>query len=123
MKKITVVITLPSSTMNMTGFVQLQPRVELRERVADRREDEVAREHAGRAAGHQLLCLLVEREVELEHVDARLAEEAERAAVGVLRDQLLHGGERQVANGRDAPSLEIRVGGRDLGIDARAGRS
>ena len=35
------------------------------------------------------MALLVEREVELEHVDAGLAEEAERAAVGVLVDQLV----------------------------------
>ena len=37
---------------------QLQARVELRERVADGGEHEVAREHAGRAAGHQLRCSL-----------------------------------------------------------------
>ena len=39
----------------------------------------------GRVTG----ALLVECEVELEHVDAGLAEEAEPAAVGVLVDQLL----------------------------------
>ena len=48
-KKIPVVITLPSSTMNITGFSHLLPRVELRERVADRREHELAREDACRS--------------------------------------------------------------------------
>ena len=40
--------------------------------------------------------LLVEREVELEHVHAGLAEEARAASVGVLVDQLLHCREREV---------------------------
>ena len=75
-KKITVVITLPSSTMNMTGFRTWLPRVELRERVADRGEHDVPREDALRLAGHYCLRLRVECEVELEHVHARLAEEA-----------------------------------------------
>ena len=44
----------------------------------------------GGCAGHQRVLLLVECEVELEDVDAGLAEEAERAAVGVVVDQLLH---------------------------------
>ena len=54
----------------------LEARVELRERVADRRDDDVAREDAGGCAGHYACLLLVECEVELEDVDARLAEEA-----------------------------------------------
>jgi len=61
--------------------------------------------------------LFVEREVELEHVDARLAEQPEPAAVGLFLDQLLNRCERQVANSGDAMRLELRVVERDLGID------
>ena len=120
--KIPVVITLPSSTMNITGLLSLEARVELRERVADRREHELAREDAAEVGGHQAPPRLVESEIELEDVDARLAEEAEAAAVGVLLDQLLHGRERQVPDGGDAPRLQLRVGGRDVGVDTRGGR-
>ena len=49
-----------------------------------------------------LRLLLVECEVELEDVDAWLAEEARGAVVGVVVDQLLHGRERQVADRGDA---------------------
>ncbi len=44
----------------------------------------------------------VEREVELQHVDARLAEQSESPAFGVLLDQLLHLRQRQAARLRDA---------------------
>ena len=81
--------------------LELLPRVELRERIADRRNREVAREDACALACHLLSGLLVECEVELEHVHTRLAEEPEAPAVGVLGDQLLHGRERQVADGCD----------------------
>ena len=48
-----------------------------------------------RAPDHRLLPFtVVEGEVELEHVDAWLAQEAQAAAVSVVRDQLLHGCER-----------------------------
>ena len=43
----------------------------------------------------RLRLLPVEREVQLEHVHARLAEEAERAAVGVLVDEREHLVERR----------------------------
>ena len=100
-KKIAVVITLPSSTMNMTGLRNWRPRVELRERVARSPRATMSREKMlARAACHQR-PLLVEREVELEHVHAGLAEEAERAPVGVLVDQLLRRArERQAAHRR-----------------------
>ena len=49
-KKIPVVITLPSSTMNITGFRTCEPRIELRERVADRSEHQLAREDAAACA-------------------------------------------------------------------------
>src|SRR6266511_2058817 len=56
----------------------LAARVELRERVPDRGEHELLREEAGGRAGHLAAPLAVEREVELEHVDARFVEEDER---------------------------------------------
>src|SRR5581483_3570312 len=104
-------------------------RVELGERVPDGGGDELAREDAHAPAGlsgggdgrHLRASQLVEGEVELENVDSRLAEEAERPSPRVPADQLLHGRERQVADGRDAPGLEVRVRDRDLRIDARAG--
>ena len=85
------------------------------------RDDLAARRCLPTRAPSTLALRLVECEVELEDVDARLAEEAPRAAVGVLRDQLLHGRERQVPDGGDPARLELRVGGRDVGVDAGAG--
>ena len=68
--------------------LQLQPRVELRERVPNGRERRArARRCSSGARPSALLPEVVEREVELEHVHARLAEEAPRATVGVLRDR------------------------------------
>ena len=111
-KKIPVVITLPSSTMNITGFLSCSARIELRERVADRGRRTSSREKMLRAdlRGPSSVALspAVECEVELEDVDARLAEEAPRAAGRVLRDQLLHRRERQVADGRDPARLQLR---------------
>ena len=109
-KKIAVVITLPSSTMNITGFLSCSRGSSFGNESRIAASDELAREEAGRLARPSSCCLpLVEREVELEDVHAGLAEEAEAAAVGVRRDQLLHGRERQVPDGRDAARLELRV--------------
>ena len=97
----------------------LQARVELRERVADRRERRGRARRCWSTCVPSALCP-VEGEVELEHVDAGLAEEAQRAPVRVLADQLLDGRERQVPHGGDAPRLQLRVGRRDVRVDARA---
>ena len=39
------------------------------------------------AEAHQELCQCVERQVELQHVDMRLADDAEKAALDMRRDQ------------------------------------
>ena len=115
--KIAVVTTLPSSTMNITGFLTCRRgssfgnESRIAASTSSRRED-ASLCHSGS----------IECEVELEDVDARLAEEAEAAAVGVLLDQLLDGREGQMADGRDATRLERGVGRRDVGIDAGARR-
>ena len=57
----------------------------------------------GRVIG---VSLPVEGEVELEDVDAGLAEDAEAAAVGVVRDQLADPREREAAHGGDAVRLD-----------------
>ena len=68
-------------------------------------------------------ALVVEREVQLEHVHARLAEEAERAAVGVLVDELEHLvlASRPRAS-RDPGRLDARVLGRDVRVEPGARR-
>ena len=65
-------------------------------------------------------ALDVEREVEPEHVDARLAEEAERAAVRVLVDQREDIVQLEAAGPRDASCLQARVRGGDVRIEPRA---
>ena len=73
-----------------------------------------------RAYGH---AELVERDVELEHVDRRLAEEAERAAVGVVVDELV--APRRAEIPRPSATrwrLQPRVGDRDVRVEPRAGR-
>ena len=84
-KKITVVITLPSSTMNITGFRIWSRGSSFGNESRDRREDDLAREDACGGAGHYELCSLSSARLSFEDVHAGLAEEAERAAVGVLR--------------------------------------
>ena len=80
--------------------------VQHRERLADAgRGAEVDAERAARH-GEDATRAGVEREVELEHVHARLAEEAERAAVGVLVDEREHLVEREAARARDARRLQ-----------------
>ena len=95
-------------------------RVELEERVLDRREDDLAAEDGLARSGHR--CLLVESEVELENVHARLAEEAEPAAVGVVGDQLLHALQREPAHASRRVRPAGRVRRRDVRVDARSGR-
>ena len=97
-----------------------RPRIELEERVADRGEDDLAGEDALRWAWSR--GLLVERKVELEHVHAGLAEEAEPAAVGVVVDQLLHALDGQPALLGDARGLQVGVRRGDVRVDARRGR-
>ena len=109
--KIPVVIALPSSTMNITGLwncwrgssfgneSRIAASTSSREKTPERLAA-VACCGSGslgrcRRLGHLRPSLLVEREVELQDVHARLAEKAQRAAVGVLVDQPLDGRERQ----------------------------
>ena len=74
-------------------------------------------------ARHELrLRLLVEREVELEHVHARLAEKAERASVRVLVDEAEHLVEVETALTRNPLCLCPRVRRRDLRVESRPGR-
>src|SRR6266567_1153990 len=61
---------------------------------------------------------LIEREVELEHVDGLLAEHAEVPAGGVAVDQLAHTRNGEGALGRDALGLEPGVGNRDVRVEA-----
>ena len=63
----------------------------------------------GRRRAHRSLgrAELIEREVELEHVDARFAEDAKQAALGVIADQLAQLVLGQVARLGDARQLEL----------------
>ena len=60
---------------------------------------------------------VVESEVQLENVDARLAEQAEVAACDVLLDELADLRFAEAARLGDARRLKIRVVGRDVGIE------
>ena len=63
----------------------------------------------GRTARSQIVALrAVEREVQLEDVDARLAEDAERAALGVAVDERAHAALVEPARLRDALHLVLR---------------
>ena len=67
---------------------------------------------AERASGHEeRLRLFVERQVELEHVHAGLAEEAERAPVCVLVDEPEKRGEIEAALACNANRLRTRIRG------------
>ncbi len=83
----TVANAAPTSTTNITGLRELVARVELAHRVAARRgrgsPHRTASAARCEAARRSPSSALVEREVQRQHVDARLAEEAEGAAVGV----------------------------------------
>ena len=99
----------------------LHPRVELLQRLDQRRPHDLGiEERAGLVLGH-LRGLLVECEVELEHVHAGLAEQAEEAAVGVVGDQARHLRQRQVADRGDPVRLDPGVGLGDVRIDPRRG--
>ena len=85
-------MTAPISTTNITGLRNWWRGSSLRsESSTARSHDRAVEERAGLVAeglvGHRRR-FLVECDVELEHVDARLAEEAEEAAVGVVVDQV-----------------------------------
>ena len=69
-----------------------------------------------------LRCRLVERQIERQHVHARLAEQAEEAALGVLADELAHAIFRHVARLRNTRHLEQRGLRRDVRIEAAARR-
>src|SRR3954469_21200074 len=68
------------------------------------------------------LRLPVEREVELEDVDALLAEEPERATGRVVVDEPLDVGDREAARLGDARRLQQGVLDRDLRVEARPRR-
>ena len=68
-----------------------------------------------------LTVVAVEREVELEDVDTRLAEEAERAVVRVLVDEREHIVDGEPSSAGDAGRLERCVLGRDVRVEAGAG--
>ena len=118
---VTVVITEPISTTNITGlrictrgssFLKLSISARL---TISRWNSEIAWRSLGVARD---LCATsglssgqaVEREVELEHVHARFAREAEPAGVGVLGDQPVDHAQREPALGGDAVRLDARVG-------------
>src|ERR1035437_7814082 len=63
-------------------------------------------------------CGCVQREVEVQDVDAWLAEESERASLGVCGDQSLNLRHAQAAYSGDAGDLLLGVGGADLGVQA-----
>src|SRR6185436_2843228 len=65
-------------------------------------------------------ALAVEREVELEHVHPGLAEETERAAVGVRVDEREDVVQGKPASARDAWRLQAGVRDGDLRIESRA---
>ena len=106
------VSTKPTTT-SVPRSARRRPSFEHRERLADAgRGAEVDAERARVPCAEGYAIARVEREVQLEHVDAGLAEEAERAAVGVLVDEREDVGERR---GR-APARRARPGsGRSAG--------
>ena len=116
-----VVMTAPTSTTNMTGLRTLDARVELARAtrpMAGRRM--LGARTASAAGGRSSRGLLVEGEVELEHVDDRARRAAEEAAGSVWSSI-----ERRTrASGRLAPrgdpvGLDARVGLGDVRVDAR----
>ena len=129
MNHVTVVISAPISTTNITGLrictrgssflkLSISARVTI-----SRWNSEIAWRSwaAGICADISLApsCESVEREVELEHVHAFLAGEAEPAARGVLGDQPVDRREREMAHGRDAVGLDPGVRRGDFGVEPR----
>ena len=64
----------------------------------------------------------VEREIQLEHVHACAAEEAERRRFGVLADQLADAFDGDAARRGDSLRLELGGGRRDVRIETGAAR-
>ena len=117
-----MVITAPISTTNITGLRICTRGSSLRsDSTSAGRMISGSNSERGWFVGHAAV-LLVESEVELEHVHAGLAEQAEEAAVGVVGDQAVDLGERQVADRGDPVRLDPGVGLGDVGIDARGRR-
>ena len=134
--KMIVVSRLPTSTMNITGFLIWirgssfrnesttacrtipGPRSKSCARVLPWSCPDVL---AGR---RRLRCpeRLVEREVQLEHVDARPAEKAERRRLGVRLNQFAHALDRHTSGRRDARGLQLRRGRRNMRIQPGAAR-
>src|SRR6185312_7209891 len=63
----------------------------------------------------------VQRQVQLQHIDMRLADNAQETSFDVVVDQLVHGGFGKPSRLRYARHLEIGGGWRDVGVEA-AGR-
>src|SRR5450432_235742 len=61
---------------------------------------------------------LVEREIELQDIDARVADEAKRPADGVPADELVNGIEADTARLGDSGCLQVRIGHRYVGVEA-----
>ena len=121
-KKMPVVITLPISTMNMTGLRHCSARVELRERVADRGDDDVAREDAAGCACHQAFCSLSSARLSsstLTPGSPRKPSERPSVLSSISCSTARAAG---CADGGDAARLELGVGRRDVRVDARARR-
>ena len=74
----------------------------------------------GGYARRAVRVLAVEGEVEVEHVDRGLTEEAQRPAVRVGVDQALDLGDRGVPDAGDPGCLQLGVGGADVGVEAAA---
>ena len=126
-----MVISAPTSTTNMTGlrtctrgssFLNEAPIAGHRISGVNRDFDARAASPAARAREESGWRSSAECLVELGGVDARLAEQAEEAAVGVVVDELLDAVEREAAHGGDAARLDAGVGDGDVRVDARAGR-
>src|SRR5262245_56098128 len=65
--------------------------------------------------------VLVQRKIELQHVHARLAENAERAAERMLRNERAHLFDRNTTRFRDANGLKIGVARTDVRIQTGSG--
>ena len=118
----TVVITAPISTTNITGLRMTWRGSSLRKLAitASRTTSRFSRRPwAAVVIGRRLL---VDGQVQLEHVHARLPEHAQVTIVGVVVDQLLDSCEWKLAHGRDPPGLDARVGLGDVRVDARRRR-
>ena len=66
--------------------------------------------------------LLIEREIQFQHIHARFAEEAEGAALGCGGNQLAHARRFEAPCSRHAAYLKVRGGRRDVRIESAAGR-